>query len=216
MLWCIYIYEETLINKIKKKKLPLCSKDLDNPTYGLFKKPGRYTKSVGNHSSWILYGGRLEEGICYHEEESPPINWPQQYQEEECQSQLVVNPNGHYMEDEGAYYHEQVVTLRSKEVIENQVDERKEEQTEVPQEPHKEKEESTKTSSTLALILETLRGQKRSLLELPSEQTEDIKKEKLPEDSPYIITVLGLKVCSLRGPRFNTSWVQTISWGHTP
>jgi hypothetical protein len=113
-------------------------------------------KSVGDHSSWILYGGRLEEGICYHEEESPPIYWPQQYQEEECQSQLVVNPNGHYMEDEGAYYHEQVVSLRSKEVVENQVDERKEGQTEVPQEPHKEKEESTKTSSTLALILETL------------------------------------------------------------
>ena len=68
-----------------------------------------------------------EEGICYHEEESSPINWsqhyhekesppiywPQQYQEEECQSQLVANPNGHYMKDEGTYYHEQVVTLRS-------------------------------------------------------------------------------------------------------
>jgi hypothetical protein len=42
----------------------------------------------------------------YHEEESPLIYWPQQYQEEECQSQLVTNPNGHYMEDEGTYYHE--------------------------------------------------------------------------------------------------------------
>jgi hypothetical protein len=28
--------------KKKKKELPMCSKDLDNPTYGLFKKPGRY------------------------------------------------------------------------------------------------------------------------------------------------------------------------------
>ena len=145
-----------------------------------------------------------EESICYHEEESSPINWsqhyyeeesppvywPQQYQEEECQSQLVANPSGHYMEDEGTYYYKQAVTLRSKEVVENQVDERKEEQTEteVPQEPHQEKEESTKTSSTLALIPETPRGQERSLLELPSEQTEDIKKEKLPENSPYIIT----------------------------
>jgi hypothetical protein len=37
-------YEETLIKKKKKKKkeLQTCSKDLDNLTYGLFKKPGRY------------------------------------------------------------------------------------------------------------------------------------------------------------------------------
>ena len=26
----------------KKNELPTCSMDLDNPTYGLFKKPGRY------------------------------------------------------------------------------------------------------------------------------------------------------------------------------
>jgi hypothetical protein len=52
-------------------------------------------------------------------------------------------------------------------VVENQVDERKEEQTEDLEEPHQEKEESTKTFSTLALILETPRGQERSLLELP-------------------------------------------------
>jgi hypothetical protein len=44
------------------------------------------------------------------------------------------------MEEEGTYYHEQVVTLRSEEVFGNQVVERKEEQTEVPQEPHQEKE----------------------------------------------------------------------------
>jgi hypothetical protein len=48
----------------------------------------------------------------------------------------MANPNGHFMEDEGTYYHEQAVTLRSEEVVENQVDERKEEQTKVPQEPH--------------------------------------------------------------------------------
>jgi hypothetical protein len=35
-------YEETLMKK-KKKELPTCIKDLDNLTYGLFKKPGRYT-----------------------------------------------------------------------------------------------------------------------------------------------------------------------------
>jgi hypothetical protein len=28
--------------KKKKKKLPTCSEDLDNPTYGLVKKSGRY------------------------------------------------------------------------------------------------------------------------------------------------------------------------------
>jgi hypothetical protein len=57
MIWYIYIYAETLIKK--KKELSLCSKDLDNPTYGLFKKPGRYIvvseqlalRTVGK---WIL------------------------------------------------------------------------------------------------------------------------------------------------------------------
>jgi hypothetical protein len=96
----------------------------------------------------------------------------------------VANPNGRYIENEGTYYHEQAVTLRSEEVVENQVDERNEEQIEVPQEPHQEKEEST-----LAFIPKTPRDQERSLLELPSEQIEDIKKEKLPENSPYIITI---------------------------
>ena len=55
-----------------------------------------------------------EKGICYHEEESPPIYWLQQYQEEERQSQLVANPNEHYVVDEGTYYHEQAVTLDEK------------------------------------------------------------------------------------------------------
>jgi hypothetical protein len=71
-------------------------------------------------------------------------------------------------------------------VVENQVDERKEEQTEDPEEPHQEKEESTKTFSTLVLIPETLRGHERSLLELPNEQIEDIKIKKLPESSYFI------------------------------
>jgi hypothetical protein len=35
-----------------------------------------------------------------------------------------------------ALVHEQVVTLRSEELVEKQVDKRKEEQTEVPQEPY--------------------------------------------------------------------------------
>jgi hypothetical protein len=76
--------------------------------------------------------------------------------EEECQGQLVANPNEYYMEDEYTYYHEQTTTTPRNEetieenfcepsledplgehldqfyeqvVVENQVDERKEEQT---------------------------------------------------------------------------------------
>jgi hypothetical protein len=74
-------------------------------------------------------------------------------------------------------------------VVENQVDERKEEQTKDLEEPHQEKEESTKTFSTLDLIPETPRGQERSLLELPNEQIADMKIEKLPESSSYCIPV---------------------------
>jgi hypothetical protein len=136
--------------------------------------------------------------------------------EEECQGQLVANPNEYYMEDEYTYYHEQTTTTPWNEetvednfcephledplgehfdqfcehaVVENEVDERKEEQTEDLKEPHQEKEEGTKTFSTLALIPETPRGQERSLLELPNEQIEDIKIEKLPESSSYFIPV---------------------------
>jgi hypothetical protein len=74
-------------------------------------------------------------------------------------------------------------------VVENQVDEWKEEQTEDLEEPHQEKEESTKTFSALALSPKTPRGQERSLLELPNEQIEDIKIEKLPTFSSYFIPV---------------------------
>jgi hypothetical protein len=35
--------------KKKKKELPMCSKDLDNPTYGLFEKPGRYKGATAVH-----------------------------------------------------------------------------------------------------------------------------------------------------------------------
>jgi hypothetical protein len=110
-------------------------------------------------------------------------------QEEMCQGQLVANPNEYYMEDECIYYHEQAITLRSEEAVANQVGERKEEQTKVLEEPHQEKQESTETSSTLALIPETPRGQERSLLELPNEQIEDKKIEKLPEFSSHFIPV---------------------------
>ena len=151
-----------------------------------------------------------------HEEEPPPVNWLQQCQEEECQSQFVANYNEYYMEEECTYYREQTSTTPKNEktvremfsepsledpleesfdqfheqvVVENQVDEKKEEQIEDLEEPHQEKEVSTKTFSTLALIPETPRGQERSLLELPIEQIEDIKIEKLPESSSYFIPV---------------------------
>ena len=136
--------------------------------------------------------------------------------EEECQGQLVKNPNEYYMEDEDTYYHEQTTTTpRNGEiveenfcepsledplgerfdqfceqaVVENEVDERKKEQTEDLEEPHQEKEMSTKTFSTLALIPKIPRGQERSLLELPIEQIEDIKIKKLPKSSSYFIPI---------------------------
>jgi hypothetical protein len=109
--------------------------------------------------------------------------------EEKCQGQLVDNSNEYYMEKECTYYHEQVVTLRSEEVVANQVDERKEEQTKVPKELHQKKEESTETYSTLALIPKIQRVQEIILLELPNEQIEDIKIEKLPKFSSYFIPI---------------------------
>jgi hypothetical protein len=120
------------------------------------------------------------------------------------------------MEEECIYYYEQTTTtLRNEEtveenfcepsledplgerfdqfceqaVVENQVDEREEEQTEDLEEPHQEKEESTKTFSTLALIPETPRVQERILFKLPNEQIEDIKIEEFPASSSYFIPV---------------------------
>ena len=64
MLWYSYIYEKTLI---KKNELPTSNKDLDNPTYGLFKKPRGYrnkhppeTKIGGNTEHCCRRGGRRE------------------------------------------------------------------------------------------------------------------------------------------------------------
>jgi hypothetical protein len=74
-------------------------------------------------------------------------------------------------------------------VVENQVDERKEEKFEVPQEPHWEKEENIENFSTSALIPEVPIVDERSLLELLNEQIEDIKIEKLHEFSSYFIPV---------------------------
>jgi hypothetical protein len=179
------------------------------------KKLDMIMKAMSNHISTPELS-LINLSQHYHEEEPPPVNWPQQYQEEECQSQFVANYNGQYMEDEYTYYLEQTTTTPRNEetveenfcepslddplgeyfdqfceqaVVENQVNERKEEQIEDLEEPPQEKEESTKTFSTLALIPETPRGQEKSLLELPNEQIEDIKIEKLLESSSYFIPV---------------------------
>jgi hypothetical protein len=68
----------------------------------------------------------------------------------------------------------------------NKVEE-EEEQTEVLEEPHREKEESIETSSTSAHILDVPRAQERSWLGLCDEQIEVIKIEKLPKSSSYFI-----------------------------
>jgi hypothetical protein len=171
-----------------------------------------------------------------HEEKPPPVNWPQQYQEEECQSQFVANYNGQYMEEECTYYREQTTTTTrngeaveetfcepslevplgehfdqfcKQAVVENQVDERKEEQTEVLEEPHREKEESTETSSTSAYIPDIPRAQERSRLGLCDDQIEDIKIKKLPESSSYFIPVHDEKLFEKTQscpPRYIDNW----------
>ena len=65
------------------------------------------------------------------------------------------------MVDESTSYHEQAITtLKSEEVVENQLEERKEEQIEVPRDLHREegKEVSIEASSTSTHILELTRS----------------------------------------------------------
>jgi hypothetical protein len=88
------------------------------------------------------------------------INHPNR-EEEELQSQPMANSNEHYMVDASTYPKQAITTLRSEEVVENHVEERKEEQREekigTPQNLHQEKgkEVSTATSSPSSLIFET-------------------------------------------------------------
>jgi hypothetical protein len=84
--------------------------------------------------------------------------------------------------------HEQVEALLDSTPKNNKVEE-EEEQIEVLKEPHREKEESTKTSSTSAPFPKVPRAQERSRLGLCDEQIEDIKIEKLLEYSSYFIPV---------------------------
>jgi hypothetical protein len=77
-------------------------------------------------------------------------------EEEEFQSQPVANPNEHYMVDESTFPEQAITTLRSEEVVENHVEERKEEQIEAPQNLLQEKckEVSAEASSPSILIPE--------------------------------------------------------------
>jgi hypothetical protein len=78
-------------------------------------------------------------------------------EEEELQSQLVANPDGHYMVDESASYHEQAITtMKNGEVVETHLKNRKEEQIEALKALHREKgkEVSTEAPSSSILILE--------------------------------------------------------------
>ena len=70
----------------------------------------------------------------------------------------------------------------------NKVEE-EDEQIEVLEEPHREKEERTKISSTSAHFPDVPRAQERSRLGLCDEQIEGIKIEKLPKFSSYFIPV---------------------------
>jgi hypothetical protein len=120
----------------------------------------------------------MEEKYTYYHEQITTTPWNEETVEENFCEPSLEDPLG-----------ESFNQFCEQAVVENQVDERKEEQTEDLVEPYQEKEESTKTFSTLALIPETPSGQERSLLELPNEQIEDIKIEKLPKSSFYFIPV---------------------------
>ena len=125
-----------------------------------------------------------DECTYYHEQTTTTLMNEETVEENFCEPSLE-DPLGERFNQ----FCEQVVTLKNEEVVANQVEERKEEQTEVPQEPYQEKQESTETSSSLAFIPKIQRVQERSLLELSNEQIEDIRIEKLPEFSSYFIPV---------------------------
>jgi hypothetical protein len=101
---------------------------------------GDLTQTINSHSQSIA---RLEAQV---ELIVDIISW----EEEELQSQPVANPDEDYMVDESTSCHKQAITtMRSGEVVENHVEERKEEQFEAPQDLlwEKGKEVSTEASS---------------------------------------------------------------------
>jgi hypothetical protein len=125
-------------------------------------------------------------------------------EEEEFQSQLVSNPNEHYMVDESTYLEQAITTLRSGEVVETQVEERKEaqkeEQIEAPQDLLREKCKEIPSNLKISFldIGDTLPvissyylpiGQESRPLGLLEEQKETIEVEKFPEYSPHFTPV---------------------------
>jgi hypothetical protein len=82
------------------------------------KKLDMLMKAMINHNS-APESSLINFSQHYHEKEPYSTYWPQQYQEEECQSQFVANYNGQYMEEECTYYLVQTTTtLRNEEIVE--------------------------------------------------------------------------------------------------
>jgi hypothetical protein len=109
-------------------------------------KFGEMTQTINSHS----------QSIASLEAQAELIADILDREEEELQSQPVANPSEHYMVYESTYPEQASTTLRSEEVVENHVEERKEEQIEAPQDLLREKckEVSAKASSPSILIPE--------------------------------------------------------------
>ena len=109
-------------------------------------KVGKMTQTVNSHSQSIA---RLEAQV---ELIADILN----RKEEELQSQLVANPDEHYMIDDSTYPEQAITILRSEKVVENHMEERTEEHIEAPQDLRREKgkEVSTEASSPSPPILE--------------------------------------------------------------
>jgi hypothetical protein len=109
-------------------------------------KFGEMTQTINSHS----------QSIASLEAQAELIADILDREEEELQSQPVANPSEHYMVYESTYPEQASTTLRSEEVVENHVEERKEEQIEAPQDLLREKckEVSAEASSPSILIPE--------------------------------------------------------------
>jgi hypothetical protein len=83
-------------------------------------KFGEMTQTINSHS----------QSIASLEAQAKLIADILDRDEEELQSQLVANPNEYYIVDESTFPGQAITTLRSEEVVENHVEERKEEKNE--------------------------------------------------------------------------------------
>jgi hypothetical protein len=159
-------------------------------------KFGEMTQTINSHS----------QSIASLEAQAELIADILDREEEELQSQPVSNPNEHYMVDESTYPEQAITTLRSGEVVETQVEERKEvqkeEQIEAPQDLLREKCKEGLIPGNLKIsfldIGDTLPvissyylpiGRESRLLGLLEEQKETIEVEKFLEYSPHFTPV---------------------------